>query len=212
MRWIGASAPIQVFDLDGARERIRAAVRSPRSKETGDLVADWTRQAYEYIARNPRSHGRDRPSMAKEQSTAGLLSVIGSVTKSNREAGRLTGVDEKNIRRYRGGANPTEGNRRKLVAAVRRIRLKPGREKLLRRQTPPVFATATLQVSKEKRQRRINLTDYIDQGDWHAVIDAYIGVGDLSGAVENMVTNAIEEYLSEADVVSLDNVEIGAKR
>ncbi len=174
-------------------------------------VADWTGQAYAYIARNPGG-GSKSASMASEATVKGRIKILDSVAKSNREAARLAGLDEKNLRRYRGGASPTAGNDMKLLQAVRRLRLKPGREKLLRATTPPVTATATIRVSKDSRKRDINLTDYVQQADWDRVVDTFISAGDLSGAVEEMVINAIGEYLAEAEVESVDDVKIGAKR
>lgn len=174
-------------------------------------MADWAGQAYAYIARNP-SGGSKKPSMATEKTTAGRIKILDSVAKSNRAAARLAGIDEKNLRRYRGGASPSDVNGVKLLQAVRRLRLKPGREKLLRATTPPVTAEVTLKVSKSERKRTIDLTDYISQRDWNGVVDAFISAGDLHGRVDEMIINAVDDYLADADVVEVHDVKIGAKK
>jgi hypothetical protein len=124
-------------------------------------------------------------------------------------AAREAGVSPETWRRWRNGTQtPSRRRREGLEAAVRRARLRPGRERRLRESRPAITLTATVRVSSDTRERTIDLGAYAEPGYMGELIDAYLD-GNEDRQTE-LIEGLLDSYVPGMEIEDASSLHVGA--
>lgn len=128
---------------------------------------------------------------------------------SKAAAARAAGVSPETWRRWRNGSqHPRKARLEGLEAAVRRSRLRPGRQARLSSHRPAIALSARVRKSEDSRDRTIDLGALAEPGFMDALMDAYLA-GD-EARQEELLEGLLDEYVPGMEVEQIHGLTIGA--
>lgn len=124
-------------------------------------------------------------------------------------AARQVGVSDRTWRRWKsGGGQPAPNNQRELGRALRRARLRPGRERRLIGRKPKIIFRGTVRFSADVRERDIDLSPFVDDAFMRDLTAAYLR-GDDRGMVEIFEERGLGSYLAGLEIIHVDSISFG---
>lgn len=136
------------------------------------------------------------------------LAELERLAGGKKEAARAAGVSDETWRRWRNGSQkPSRGKLEGLESALRRGRLRPGREGRLRRPGAAVTLSGRVRVSNDSRDRTIDLAAMGDL-DLDALVDAYLA-GDEE-LQQKLIQDAVDTYVPGMEIEDIHGLTISA--
>lgn len=135
-----------------------------------------------------------------------LLNRLVESTGSVKGTAGTLGVSTTTVSRWRRGVQRPKTGANVIRGALRRYLLKPGLERDIRNKTKTMRITGIVHVSKEARQRTINVGRYFPKQTITKIINTWLKGDD--DKTSRMVWNAIDKYyLNDVDIDQITSVE-----